>query len=120
MESKEQRTRRSALVGQKNTTPSIHDAFTERNNIIHHVVWEVGAGGDAGGLLENLANDRQVRIKVSSDGLGNIAEGLKNSRLELVGGSLFGRLALDVNDGISERNNLTWRVLSRRFMKVSQ
>jgi hypothetical protein len=56
-------------------------------------------------LLEDLANDRQVRIKVSSDGLGNIAEGLKNSRLELVGGSLFGRSALDVNHGISEKQS---------------
>ena len=102
MGSEEQRTGRSALIGQKNTTPSIHDALTERNNVIHHIIWEVGAGGHAGGLLENLANDRQVRIKVGSDGLGDIAEGLKNRRLELVGGSLFEKLVLDVNLGIYE------------------
>ena len=102
MGSKEQRTRRSALVGQKNTTPSIHDALTERNNVIHHVVWEVGAGGHAGGLLENLTNDRQVCVEVGSDGLGDIAEGLKNRRLELVGGSLLEELASDVNFSISE------------------
>lgn len=118
--SEEQHTRRGALVGQKNTTPSIHDAFTERNNVVHHVVWEVGAGGHARGLLENLANNCQVRIEVGSDGLSDITKGLKNRRLELVGGSLFERLALNINRGIGERNKLTCRVLSRRFMKVSQ
>lgn len=120
MKSEEQHTRSSALVRQKNSTPSIHDAFTERNNVVHHVVWEVGAGGHAGGLLENLANDCQVRIEVGSDGLGDVAKGLKNRRLELVGGSLFEKLALNIYLDMSRRHNLTCRVLSSRFMKVSQ
>jgi len=81
-------TGRSALVGQKDTTPGIHDTLTERNDVINHVVWEVRAGGDTGGLLEDLANNRQISVKVGSDGLGDVTEGLENRGLKLVAGGL--------------------------------
>ena len=109
LESKGKLTGRSALVRQKDTTPSIHDALTERDNVINHVVWEVGAGGNAGGLLENLANNRQVGIEVSADGLADITEALEDGRLQLVGCALYRKLA-----SRSSRPSSAWDLHSSR------
>lgn len=78
---------RSALVGQEDTTPGIHDTLTERDNVVEHLNGDIVAGGNGRGLLENLGNDRQVGVELSSDSLGNVAKCLENGGLELVGGA---------------------------------
>lgn len=88
-----QLTGRCAFVGQKDTTPSIHDTLAKRDNVVDHLVGKVGAGGDARGLLQDLANNRQVGVELGSDGLSNVTEGLEDRGLELVGGSLVERVS---------------------------
>ena len=67
------------------TTPRIHDALTQSNNIVEHLVGAIGTGGDSRSLLQYLGDNSEVGLKVAANGARNIAEALKNGRLELVG-----------------------------------
>lgn len=79
----------ATLVREQDATPSIHDTLTQRHDVVNHVIRQIRAGGNGGGLLKNLANDGQVVIEVGcSDSLGDISEGLQDGGFELVGGSL--------------------------------
>lgn len=79
----------ATLVREQDTTPSIHDTLTQRDDVVNHVIRKIGAGGNRGGLLKNLTHNGQVVIEVGgSDGLSDISEGLQDGGLELVGGSL--------------------------------
>lgn len=40
-------TLRRALVGQKDTTPGIHDAFTERNDVVKRLEGDISTSGDS-------------------------------------------------------------------------
>lgn len=80
--------RRCALVRKQDTTPGIHDTLAEGDNVVDHVVWKVGAGGDRRGLLENTADNSEVSVELGSNSLGNVTESLQDGRLELVGSSL--------------------------------
>jgi hypothetical protein len=82
------RTLRLALVGQKDPTPGIHDALTERDDVVKHFHSYVGTGCDGRCLLKDLGDDRQVYIKLSPDSLGNVSKGFENRGLKLIGGTL--------------------------------
>lgn len=75
---------RSALIRQKNTTPGIHDTFTERDHVLYCFRINVTGEGDTGSLLKDCGNDRQIRLKVRANSLRNISESNKNGRLECV------------------------------------
>lgn len=77
-------TLRRSLVGKEDTSPSIHDAFTERDNVVEHVKRHVRACSYARGLVEHLCDHRQVSVEVCSNGLSNVTERLEDRRLELV------------------------------------
>jgi hypothetical protein len=66
------------LVSKENSAPSIHDAFTKRNNVVQHIDRNVMAGGDIRRLLEDLSNDWQVSVEVGSDRLSNVTKGFQN------------------------------------------
>lgn len=82
------RTLRLALVRKENPTPGIHDTLTEGDNVIQHLDSNIVAGGDQGGLLQDLTDNGQVLIKVLSNCLGNVPKSFEDSWLELVGGAL--------------------------------
>jgi hypothetical protein len=79
---------RCALVRKQDTTPGIHDTLAEGNNVVDHVEWQVVAGGNRRGLLENTAYNSEVSVELGSNGLSNVTESLQDGRLELVGSSL--------------------------------
>jgi hypothetical protein len=67
------------------TTPGVHDALAQSNNIVEHLVGAIVAGGDGRSLLQYLGPDGKVGLKVAANGASNIAKALKNGRLELIG-----------------------------------
>ena len=75
---------------QHDSTPGIHDALTERDDIVEHLVWSLWRGRDVSRLLQHLRDDRKVHLEVSTDGLSEVPETLKDSRFELIaqGGTL--------------------------------
>lgn len=78
------RTLAACLQSNDDATPSIHNAFSERDDVVVHLVRTLGRSSDSRGLLQNLRDDRQVRLEVATDGASDIAEALQDSRLELV------------------------------------
>lgn len=79
---------RGTLVRQENTTPGIHDTFTERDDVVERFKSNVGTGGNGRRLLKDLSNDWQVNVELCPDGLSNITECFEDGRLQLVGRAL--------------------------------
>lgn len=75
------------LHGSDDTTPGIHNTLTQRDDIANHLNGTVRGSSDCSSLLEDLCHHRQICLKVSRDGTGDIAEALQNGRLELIGES---------------------------------
>ena len=86
-------TLRLALIRQNNTTPSIHNSFAKRNNVVEHFDINVRAGGYDRCLLEDLGDDRKVCVEVCSDSLSNVSERLEDCRLQLIRRALQKRLS---------------------------
>lgn len=70
--------------GTNDTTPGVHDSFSQRDDVVVHLIAAIRAGSDGGGLLEHLSDNGEVGLKVAANRVGNITEALKNGRLELV------------------------------------
>lgn len=68
-------------------TPGIHDAFTQGNDVVKHLVRDIGASSDSGGLLQHLGHNGEVGLKMAANSTSDISEALENGRLELVGKS---------------------------------
>lgn len=75
----------TGLHSSNDTAPSVHDTFTERHNIVKHLIAALRTGSDSGCLIKNLCHYRKVGLEVTRNGTCNIAEALQNGRLELVG-----------------------------------
>ena len=75
----------TGLHGANDTAPRIHNAFTQRNDVVEHLVRTIRASGDGGSLLQYLGHNGKVCLKVPADSTGNIAETLENGGLELIG-----------------------------------
>jgi hypothetical protein len=69
--------------GHECARPGVHDALTQRDNVLEHLKRRVGYG-NGGGLLQDLGDDREIRLKGRPNGLSNITKALKNGGLELV------------------------------------
>lgn len=75
----------AGLHSTNNATPGIHNAFSQGDDIVEHLVRAFGCRGDSRSLLEHLGNNRKIRLKMTTDGTSNISKTLKDSRLKLVG-----------------------------------
>jgi hypothetical protein len=75
----------TGLHGTNDATPGVHNTLAKRDDIVQHLIRAIVASGDGSSLLQNLGHNRKVLLKVATNGAGNIAEALENSRLELVG-----------------------------------
>ncbi len=82
---KKKHTLATALHGANDAAPRIHDALTQSNNIVVHLVRTIGARRDSGSLLQHLRDNREVRLKVPADSAGNVTKALQDGRLELIG-----------------------------------
>lgn len=66
------------------TSPSIRDAFTERNDVVEHLIGDVGIDIDACSGIQNLRNRGEVKFKLASNRLSNVAKALQDSWFKLV------------------------------------
>lgn len=64
--------------------PRIKDTFPQRGDVIDHLVVVLGGQIDLASLLEYLSNDGQVGFESTVNGVGDVAEALQNSGLELI------------------------------------
>jgi len=74
----------SLLHGYNYSSPSIHNAFTQRHNVIKHVVVRLLILCDLSCGLKNLGHGLQVFLEVWPDRVGYVSEALKDCRFELV------------------------------------
>ena len=103
---------------QHDSTPGIHDALTERDDIVEHLVWTLRRGRDVGRLLQHLRDDREVDLEVSTDGLSEVPEALKDGRFKLIAqGSTLVRMPRSVADDIKQRPH--HQASRRKFSKKS-
>lgn len=69
------------LERNNDTVVGIHNSFPEGQDVVNHLKVVVSSR-DAGSLRENLHDNDEVGLKRWANGLGNVTEALKNSRLE--------------------------------------
>lgn len=70
--------------GDDDTVPGIHNALTERNDVVKHLEAGLVLGRDTSSLLQDLANNGEVGLEGTTNSLGDVTEALKDGRLELV------------------------------------
>jgi len=68
-----------------NSTPSIHNTFTQRDDVVEHLIGSIGASLNTSCLLQNLSDDRKVSLEMTTNSAGNIPKALENRRFELIG-----------------------------------
>ena len=76
----------STFERHNNAAPGIHDTFSKADNIVQHLKVRriLRLSRDASSLLQDLRNNRQVRLELGTDSLSDIAEALQDGRLELI------------------------------------
>lgn len=65
-------------------TPSVHNSFSQRDDIIIELVGAVRSSSDGRGLLQDLSNDGQISLEVATNSIGYVTKALKDGRLKLV------------------------------------
>ena len=64
--------------------PRIHDAFSQRDDVVEHLERRILAHSNISSSLKDLCYHRKICLKMRPYGLGNIAEGLQDRWSELV------------------------------------
>jgi hypothetical protein len=72
------------LHGANDAAPRIHNAFSERNDVVVHLIAAVRASSDSCGLLQHLSDNGKIGLEMAANGIGDVTKTLQNSRLELV------------------------------------
>lgn len=72
------------LHGYDDSSPSIHNAFAQRHNVIKHVIVRLLVLCDLSRGLKYLSHGLQVFLEVRSNRVGYVSEALKDCRFELV------------------------------------
>ena len=107
----------ASLHGRHNPAPRVHDALAEGHHVVIHLVGTLGGRRDAGGLLQDLGDNREIPLEVALNGNGNVAEALEDRGLELVreGGALAFHISIQSAQGFPNKagEKLTLRLLSR-------
>lgn len=110
----------ACLHGVDGTIPSVENAFSERGDVVNHLVVILGGQCDLTGLLEYLCYNGQVSLECATDSMCNVAKALQDRGLQLVAKGRALRSTLALTCDIRLRVILTRRLLSKEFMKASQ
>ena len=74
----------TALHGDNAAIPSVHDAFSQRGNVVDQLVIALSAEGHLAGLLKHLGDNRKVVLESTMNGVRDITKRLEDSWLELI------------------------------------